>query len=46
MNSSNEDSLVKIDALISGIRMINLHVYNYLGEYLSPRLKGTKEEVR
>jgi hypothetical protein len=35
---------VKIDALISGIRMINLHVYNYLCDHSNPRSKDKPKE--
>ena len=32
MGDSSEEALAKIDAVISGIRMINLHLYNFLND--------------
>lgn len=29
MELSNEDAYVKLDALISGIKMIDLHIHNF-----------------
>lgn len=43
MQEPYEESLVKIDAVISGIRMINLNIFNHLNEYINPRQKDFRE---